>query len=64
MLEAAEKVRILLELKAQYGDLNKALVREYLRAYGPTSISQIAQDVDLNRTVVRRALQRLSDYDM
>lgn len=54
-------MRILLHLKEQYGDLNKALVLEYVRANGVLSETQIAQDVGLNRSVVRRALQDLSD---
>lgn len=57
------KVRILLKLKEQYGDLNKALVLEYLRANGTTSVNQISLDVGLNRSVVMRALQDVSESD-
>ncbi|WP_143515581.1 AsnC family protein [Pseudooceanicola marinus] len=54
---------LLVDLKARYGDLNTALVAEYLQAYGDASISAIAQDVGLSRAAVRRALQKLSDSD-
>lgn len=58
--EAQRIVNILLLLKGEYGDLNKALVRMYIRAYGEMSIIAISQDVGLSRTTIRRALQDLS----
>lgn len=59
--DAEMTVKLLIQLKDQYGDLNSALIREYIRAYGPASERQIAQDVGLSRSVVRRALQEWSD---
>jgi DNA-binding GntR family transcriptional regulator len=59
--DAQETVKLLLKLKAQYGDLNRALIREYIRAYGETSDRQLAQDIGLSRSVIRRALQDRSD---
>ncbi len=53
-------VDLLLRLKNQYGDLNRALVLEYVAANGTTSERRIAQDVGLSRAVVRRALQEWS----
>ncbi len=53
-------VEMLLRLKNQYGDLNRALVLEYVAANGTTSERRIAQDVGLSRSVVRRALQEWS----
>ena len=50
-------VELLLRLKKQYGDLNRALVREYVCAFGETSERQIAQDVGLSRSAVKRGLQ-------
>lgn len=52
---------LLMSLKKRYGDLNTALVAEYLRAYGDASISAISQDVGLARATVRRALQKVAD---
>ncbi len=63
MLDAKLTVRILLRLKDTYGDLNRALVLEYVRANGTTSVNRIAQDVGLNRSVVKRSLQDLSESD-
>jgi predicted ArsR family transcriptional regulator len=60
-LDAKETVELLIRLKKQYGDLNRALIREYIRANGETSARQIAQDVGLSRNVVRRALQDWSN---
>ncbi len=50
-------VRILLRLKEEYGDLNCALVVEYLRANGSTSQRKMAQDLGLSRTIIRRCIQ-------
>ncbi len=61
--EAELTVKFLLELKKKYGDLNRALVVEYVKANGLCSISVIAQDLGVNRSMVRRALQDLSEYD-
>lgn len=55
------KVRLLLQLKARYGDLNRALILEYVLAFGSVSIRKIAQDVGLSRSVVERALQEWPD---
>jgi predicted ArsR family transcriptional regulator len=63
VLKARITVELLLRLKSKYGDLNKALILEYVQAYGLQSENKIAQDVGLNRAVVRRALQDLSDSD-
>lgn len=64
MLGKAEaNLRILLKLKKHYGDLNCALIGEYLRANGEINPTQISQDVGLNRSVVARCLQVLSDSD-
>ena len=63
VLQARITVELLLRLKERYGDLNKALILLYIDAYGPQSENRIAQDVGLNRAVVRRALQELSDSD-
>lgn len=60
---AANNVILLLRLREQYGDLNTALVGEYLLAYGPASVSFLSQHLAVNRTVVRRALQKLSEND-
>lgn len=61
MTEASRlTVDLLLRLKNQYGDLNCALVLEYVAANGTTSERRIAQDVGLSRSVVRRALQEWS----
>tara|TARA_R110002049_G_scaffold45609_9_gene133012 strand:- start:3283 stop:3573 length:291 start_codon:yes stop_codon:yes gene_type:complete len=61
--EAELTVALLLRLKQRYGDLNRALVGEHRAAYGVASVSSIAQDLGLNRSVVRRALQGLSESD-
>lgn len=50
-------LRILLQLKDHYGDLNCALVFEYLRAKGETSQRQMEQDIGLSRRVIARCLQ-------
>lgn len=55
------KMRILLALKEEYGDLNRALVIEYVKARGATSYRQIAQDIGLSRSVVERSLLGWSD---
>lgn len=54
-------VRILLNLKEEYGDLNRALVLEYMKAYGCASERQAAQDLGLSRSVIRRCLQERSE---
>lgn len=54
-------VAILLRLKEQYGDLNRALVMEYLKANGSTSERKLAQDLGVSRSLVRRVLQDRSD---
>lgn len=56
--------RILIAAKNHYGRLNIALVGEYLRKNGSTSVNQIAQDVGLSRTAVTKAIQELSEKDM
>jgi DNA-binding FadR family transcriptional regulator len=56
-------VAILLRLKQQYGDLNRALVMEYIKAFGTTSERKLAQDLGVSRSVIRRALQDWSDSD-
>jgi len=61
--EAELTVKFLLQIKKKYGDFNKALVVEYVKANGLCSVSAIAQDLGVNRSVVRRALQDLSEYD-
>jgi predicted transcriptional regulator len=58
---AETNLRILLRLKERYGDLNCALIGEYLRAYGETNVNRISQDVGLNRSVVARCIQALSE---
>lgn len=60
---AANNVTLMLRLRQHYGDLNTALVGEYLRAYGPASVSFLSQHLVVNRSVVRRALQKLSEND-
>lgn len=61
--DASENLRILLQLKELYGDLNCALVGEYLRANGETNPNRISQDIGLNRSVVARCLQDVSESD-
>ena len=58
-LDPETTVRIL----RRHGDLNAALIREYVRAYGKKSERQVAQDVGLSRDTVRRALLKWSDSD-
>jgi predicted ArsR family transcriptional regulator len=61
--EAELTVRFLQQLRKRYGDFNRALVVEYVKANGSSSISAIAQDLGVNRSVVRRALQDPSERD-
>lgn len=56
-------IRMLLALKAQHGDLNTALVREYVLLVGTMSERSLAQDLGVSRSVVRRALQGWSEMD-
>ena len=55
---------LLLHLKKQHGDLNTALVIEFVRAYGSASVRGLSQDLGLNRSVIRRALQGMSESDI
>lgn len=57
------RARFLLRLKNEYGDLNRALVIEYVKAFGPASERSLAQDLGVSRAVVRRALQDWSEKD-
>jgi hypothetical protein len=61
--DAELTLALLLRLKERYGDLNVALVAQHRVAYGGASVSSIALDLGLNRSVVRRALQGLSESD-
>lgn len=53
----------LIQLKATHGDLNRAMVILYVSEYGRGSISDIALHLGVNRSVVRRVLQDLSEND-
>jgi len=59
--KSSTTVKILLALKEKYGDLNKALVIEYVLAHGMASERSIAQDLGVSRDVVKRALQDWPD---
>ena len=61
--ELKRDLDVLLRLKARYRDLNAAMVILYVRVYRITSISTIAQDIGVNRSVVRRVLQKVSEKD-
>ena len=61
VLTARITVELLLRLKAKYGDLNKALILEYVKVNGIQSETKIAQDLGVNRSVVHRALQDRSE---
>lgn len=54
-------LRILLELKKEHGDLNKALVTLYLRVNGSTGQRAIQRDIGVSRSVIRRVLQDWSE---
>lgn len=53
----------LVQLKKEHGDLNRAMVILYVSEFGKSSISDIAQHLGVNRSVVRRVLQDLSESD-
>jgi transposase len=50
-----------MRLKAEHGDLNAALIRLYVKVYGRTSDRQLAQDIGVSRSVIRRSLQKWSE---
>lgn len=56
-------IKLLMELRGRYGDLNRALVMLYLEAYGEASERQIAQDLGVSRSLVRRCLLGWSEKD-
>lgn len=51
-------------LRDQFGDLNIAHVAVHTLAYGEKFINQLAQDVGVSRSVIRRAQQALSGKDI
>ncbi len=59
----AELELCLRRLRQRYGDLNVAHVVLYVRVHNVSRIASIAQDLGVNRSVVRRALQKVSDSD-
>lgn len=61
--QAQVLVTVLMRLKTEHGDLNRALVRLFVEAYGEASVASLARDVGLSRSVVRRAIQDLSEND-
>ena len=61
MYDAAENVRMLMDLRETYGDLNTALVGEFVKAYGGQPVSTISRELKLNRAVVRRSLKVLEN---
>ena len=56
-------LRILLELKEEYGQLDKALVAYCLRVEGEMSVNAMAQHLGLSRHKVRKYLQELSEMN-
>lgn len=56
-------VQLLMQLRSKYGDLNVAFVCEYVRGFGPAPVAKIADELKINRTVVRRALRSMSQRD-
>ncbi len=56
-------VAAMLALKRRHGDLNTALVREYVKIYGLMSERALSQDIGLSRNAIRRALQGWSELD-
>jgi len=54
----------LLRLKRKYGDLNSALVMLYFQTHpGNHKISTAAKYLDVSRSMVRRAISRVSEKD-
>ena len=57
-------LRILVDSKSGYGDLNTALAAYYTTVHGEMMISALALDVGLGRNAIRRALQNYYGLDI
>ncbi|MGH1417193.1 MAG: hypothetical protein ACRBB0_27155 [Pelagimonas sp.] len=54
---------LLIALRKKHGDLNRAMVALYVDAFGVERETAMAQYLGVNRSVVRRSLQALSESD-
>ena len=57
------RLQMLQTLRLEYGDLNRALVIEYVLANGVRSERVLARELGLNRSVIRRCLRGWSESD-